>query len=189
MPFPSIPNITICGLDPTKQALLDAIKQKKASLIASLKDKAEAQQQMALAKATGVSDSLINKLVSNIPGIPDNYRADIVQLLKDIVGPPPLSSEEIQTRTNAMVQKWGQDKVDEIGDLVQNFIDGQTVQLCELANIEKLGSQLPVLKPAESFPSFEPPTLAEKLTPTVVDKRTEMNPIRQNLLKIYYGTE
>jgi hypothetical protein len=178
MPFPTVPKLTICGLDPSKQALLDAIKNKKASLLASLKSKAEAQIQMAQAKAQNQIDSLINKLVSKIPGIPDTYRGDIAQLLKDIVGPPPLSPQEIQARTTAMVEKWGQDKVDEIGNLVQGFIDGQTASLCELANIEKLEGKIPILKPDESFPASEAPAEVEKLVPTIEDKSEAPNPDR-----------
>jgi hypothetical protein len=178
MPFPTVPKLTICGLDPSKQALLDAIKDKKASLLAGLKSKAEAQIQMAQAKAKDQIDSLINKLVSKIPGIPDTYRGDIAQLLKDIVGPPPLSPEEIEARTATMVEKWGQDKVDEIGNLIQGFIDGQTASLCELANIEKLENKIPILKPDESFPASEVPAEVEKLIPTVEDKSEQPNPDR-----------
>ena len=174
MPFPlEAPKLTICGIDPSKQGLLDAIASKKASLLASLKNKQEAQIQMALAKATGTTDSLINKLLSKIPGIPSKYKEDIAQLLKDIIGPPPMTPEQRQVRINQMVTKWGQDKLDELTTLVQDFIDGETVDLCDFANLEKLEGQLPKIKPPESFPASEPPADVEPLVSTVVYKGAE----------------
>lgn len=182
MPLPiSPPALTICGLDPTKQALLDAIASKKASLIASLKDPLYAVAAMADAKSTAITDSLINKLVSNIPLIPSSYKADIILLLKDMIGSPgspPLTSEQIQTRVNQLVTKWGQDKLDELTTLTQNFIDGQTPELCSIVNLEKVGNALPVIKPLESFPATGSSEPIEKLESTVEDKSAVPNPDR-----------
>jgi hypothetical protein len=181
MPLPlEVPKLTICGLEPSKQALLDAIASKKASLISSLKNKLTAASDMAAANIRTGEESLIQKLLSNVHLIPDNYKADIAKLLMDIIAHP----ENASALVNAMVLKWGTDKQQELTQLVQDFIDGKTVHLCNFANLEKLGSALPTIKPPESFPAFEAPTPVVALVPTVVGKSEAPNP---DLLKNHYA--
>jgi len=182
MPLPlEVPKLTICGLDPSKQALLDAIASKKASLISSLKNKLTAASDMAAANIRTGGESLIQKLLSNLPPlIPDNYKADIAKLLMDIIAHP----ENASGLVNAMVLKWGTDKEQELTQLAQDFIDGKTVHLCDFANLEKLGSALPTIKPPESFPALEAPAPVVALVPTVVGKSEAPNP---DLLKNHYA--
>ena len=176
--LPSILQPKICGIDLTKQALLNAIADKKKKLIDGLKNKAQAQIDMAQAKLKSSTDSLINKLVSNIPALPENYKGDIATLLKKIIGPPPLNSDQINAEVAALASKWGTTVTNGLADLVQNFTNGVTQDLCEIEavkNYEKIGNNLPLVKPLESFIPTAVPEPIANLIPTVEDKSAVPN--------------
>lgn len=176
--LPAILQPKICGIDLTKQALLNAIADKKKKLTDGLKNKAQAQIDMAQAKLKGSTDSLINKLVSNIPLLPENYKADIAKLLKKIIGPPPLNSNQINAEVAALASKWGTTVTTGLAALVQDFTNGVTQDLCEIVavkNYEKIGNNLPLEKPLESFTPTAVPEPIANLTPTVEDKSAAPN--------------